>query len=240
MKKSLALLLIGTSIMLYSCKQEKGHSIKIFEKIYAADYHDYYSNRLNYEFKMNGTPINANKICDLILADSANFVTLNRINLADPDFSEKSILSVHEKYFGPEDSYFFYKHIVNQSLKHGCLVLQIEYPVEESGRNKVMIFSLMHKRTQRINKSAYIRWTSLRADLYSHLGPEFAEKHPSYMWGINKSTDTVETNLSFRSIKALYPDFQGKYILKKYKEIIVDYNYSTVDQSLFNHITFIE
>ncbi|MCL5990629.1 MAG: hypothetical protein M1419_00820, partial [Bacteroidetes bacterium] len=127
-------------------------------------------------------------------------------------------------------------------------LIQIEYPLEKYARKKVVLFILKDEYDQRIHKSAYISWSSLQSNiliLHPKKGLNLIFKnqgyyYPVYMWGINKTTDTIETNLSINSIKSLYPEFQGKYIFKKYSEIIVNYKYSTLDTSFFNNIQFID
>ncbi len=243
------LILIGCQNRKEKTKKSAEKNETTFEYIYEKDYEDYYFDKLNYEFNNNAKPKNADTVFALMMADSINLIDLKRINLPHPDFTEKSNLNIHELIIGSEKSYFFYKHweqIVNNHF-HNFLI-QIEYPLEKYARKKVVLFILKDEYDQRIHKSAYISWSSLQSNiliLHPKKGLNLIFKnqgyyYPVYMWGINKTTDTIETNLSINSIKSLYPEFQGKYIFKKYSEIIVNYKYSTLDTSFFNNIQFID
>lgn len=208
------------------------------DDIYRKDYKEFYINRLAYEMKTSAPSIELQRINQYLLMDSLHLVPLIRRNLKYHDLKEKAILFVKEKIclvdISIERSYIFYKYVDER-------IVQLEFPIEESGRNKMVIFFIRNNlNNEKIHKAGYIRWTSLEACYFKGYTWEEKKETPIYMWGINKSTDTVETNLCLKSIKELYPDFQGTYVFKKYKEIIVDYKYSTLDQSLFKHIKFVE
>ena len=116
----------------------------------------------------------------------------------------------------------------------------IEYALEYDTRKKRIIFAFGDYKKDYYS-SAYIDWSTKD---YLNDGQQtikmVLDYVPRYMWEINKTTDTITTNLSLNSIKLLYPEFEGVYIFKKYKEIIIDFNYSTFDSTFYQNIKFID
>jgi hypothetical protein len=235
MKSKYLIIMIITILFLNSCDKKKTYH---FNYIFQSDYPDYYWDRQNYEITNNLLPKNYFHLYDKFLKDSMNSILLKRNNLKHPDFTTKYILKVLEKTIGAKKTYFFYKHILNDYNDKS--ILHIEFPLDKNGREKMLILSIINEYKERTHKASYIRWTSKQANLYKHLRFEGRYKNPIYMWGINKTTDTIVSNLSLNNIKKLYPDFNGKFIQKKYKQINIDYNYSTGDTAFFNNIEFVE
>lgn len=210
--------------------------------IFYDDYPDYYENYYQFEFVENTKLIVGTKILNLMLKNNENLIGLHKINQDFDDFPEINTLTVVNQ-IGRNRSLKFYKYQMYFNLDTSAWLINYEYPIDTTLRKKIKIFELHYEypnpNPDTLYKSCYIEWSSKQANVFDK-HPELQSWRPEFMWGINKTTDTIQTNLSRESIMTLYPDFNGVYIFKKYSKIEVDYSYQIKDSSFFNHIKFIE
>jgi hypothetical protein len=135
--------------------------------------------------------------------------------------------------------YLIYKYL-HYYVESGELC-HIEYPLDSSGRSKRIIYYSSWRPDLYTFYSYYIDWSNKPIADRSWMNNEDDDTDYSlYTWSINRSTDTIKTNFSQKTINKLYPDFEGVYIYKKYKEITIDHSFSSFDRSLFEHIEFVE
>ncbi len=182
--------------------------------------------------------INASYIMNIIMIDSINFIETNKKNLEN--FEPYETLQAIELMRDNIKDFIFYKYYL-YNTQNGYSLQHIEYPIDSLGRKKVIIYTITKNYENIKLNSAYIKWSSKPYnELPDYLMKDYENFVPLYLWEINFLTDTITSNLSFKTIQRLYPDFQGKYIFKKYKEIIIDHSYSSFDRSLFEKIKFVE
>lgn len=184
--------------------------------------------------------IDPDKTAKVIINDSLEFIStkiINRVEFA-PFETIQAIQIVRDNVV----DFLFYKYYKYSTIeKQG--VTHIEYPLDTINRQKMMLFILGYHDGQKNLKSAYIKWSSKAYNEPPDYMKKTLQDRPYnylYLWGINFLTDSITTNLSLKSIKLLYPDFEGVYVFKKYKRIILDHNYSTFDRTFFKHIEFVE
>ncbi|HRP03151.1 MAG TPA: hypothetical protein PLE30_10940 [Candidatus Kapabacteria bacterium] len=207
---------------------------RLISKFYDEN-HQYFNNNVHPTLFESSKFINQDSVYNLIIEDSVNFIQLSRINYIE--FSPYLTLQVNEIIKDNIVDYLCYKYLSFNGNFNANLT-QIEYPLDSFGRKKMLIFGISYNRDFENLKCTYIEWSNI-----PYLDNSFMNDsmdYSLYLWGINKSTDTITTNLSIKTIKKLYPDFKGKYIFKKYRKIIIDHSYSSFDNSLFNNIKFVE
>ncbi len=235
MKKIIRILFfVCLSFLMLSCDNDK--KIRIYKGPYYEDFPEYYDNFIRYTLTENTKLLNS-AIIVKVLNDSSNFINYRNINQVDtiPYLTLQSI----EYYKDNIRDFLFYKYMIYSSKDYQGKMYQVEYPLELSGRKKMLILAFEHNFDTLANGAAYIQWSSKPMNIDDlKYNPDVAK--PSYLWGINKLTDTITTNLSIKTLQQLYPDFEGVYIYKKYSEITIDHSYSSFDRSLFEHIEFVE
>lgn len=228
------LFFICLSILMLSCDNDK--KFVIYKGAYYEDFPEYYDHFIRYTLTENTKLLNTDIIVK-VLTDSSNFINYRKINQIDtiPYLTLQSI----EYYKDNIRDFLFYKYMIYSSNDYLGEMYQIEYPLELSGRKKMLILAFEHNFDALANGAAYIQWSSKPMNISDlKYNPDVAI--PFYIWGINKLTDTITTNLSMKTLQQLYPDFEGVYIYKKYKEITIDHSFSSFDRSLFEHIEFVE
>lgn len=195
--------------------------------------YEFYFNRLDYELKHNTLSIHADSLKNLLLS---NYNMLINVKLIGKYRFYKSdvVLKVVDMPRGIERAYLFYKYYFHSTSSIYNPILHIEYPLQSDGRKKICIYILKNDSLQTDGNAAYIQWSSKAVNLEE--GNLIQHRIPIYTWGINTTTDTVITNLSIKDIKILYPNFSGVFIRKQYKELILNYKYSTSNGEFFNNI----
>jgi len=218
-----------------SCNENKKIKLIPVYKYYK-DYPEFYEGKRKYSFNKNLKLLNSEFLSEIIIKDSGNFIATR---IESDRYQDSFTVQANSIIVDNLIMYSYYKYLRygTGSINYGSLD-QIEYALEKDIRKKRLIFVLSDNR-ENITNSVYIDWSSNRYNDVSHLKlKEFP--YPIYMWEINKTTDTITTNLSLKSIKLLYTEFEGIYIYKKYKEIVLDFQYSTFDRIFFDHIEFID
>lgn len=210
------------TLLITSCKQ------KDVKNIQNNDLDNYFVNSLNYELQHNALSLDGNIIKSIFLNDSANLIELYNDNFK---VNNNTILRVVSIPRGIHTGLLFYKYMHYEMQYPAHNLLHVEYPLDENGRKKIQIFEISD---YDLPKAAYIIWSSKPINFN---GSIIARDSKSiYTWGINKSTDTIISNLKFNTIKSIYKDFEGVYIFKKYKSITFNYKYPTDNGSFFEHI----
>lgn len=114
-----------------------------------------------------------------------------------------------------EKDYFCYKSIpIRREWKYWHY---IEYPTNigwfknrtenQQGRKNI---SIMLNFTNRDSiKALYVYWVNNKKNMGG--GYENPKNSPHNRWGISYRTDTIFSNLSYKVIKSIFPDFQGYY-----------------------------
>ena len=240
-------------IFVISCKEhEKDTSIELYDIlriIYSNplefEYPYFYKDQMSFEINANVLPINGKEFYNLLLRDSSELIDV-RIKHLDSNnynliYKEGCIFGSYRCKEGV--SYKFYKHY-HGILNYRAKFFQIEFPLVRNSKEKILIFLISKKQEFGHYKynAAYIKWFSRNAQKsnYPFLPWDLNQKYPIYMWGINKSTDSIYTNFSERSIKELYPEFNGKYVFRNLNKIIIDYQYDIESKEFFDNIKFIE
>jgi len=201
------------------------------------EYTDYYVSKFQFEYKHNSKLIDIDTLLTVFKRDSSNMIKLVSKNSDLMCIEEFNNLIVKQKKVLNTKliRYDFYKIFNVQYQNYFKKALHIEFPKDKNAREKIMILSIQtlkpNNRAMLFDNGAYIKWINM---------PAYSEDYFCYMWGINKSTDTITTNLSLESIKMLYPDFEGKYIFKKYDSIVVDYSFIDNFELFFKKIKFFE
>ena len=226
-------------IFLISCKNEKKYQFIPLEKFskYYKIYPEFNDNREKYFLTTNLKLIDNNFFSKIIANDSNNFIFTRTISY---NGYALNILQANQFVLDNILLFKFYKYLTFTSERYSKCFYQIEYSLEYDNRKKRVIFAFGDFVKSNF-QSAYIDWSSRLYNDFSHI-PYKAKLDfvPLYMWEINKTTDTITTNLSLKSIQQLYHEFDGVYIYKKYKEIILDYSFSTFDSTFYQNIKFIE
>lgn len=243
MQQKYLYILIFILIGLVSCEGNKNpyiYDLKTITHEYAYEkyYPDYYKNKLLYEAQHNIPLRDPENVRRLISIDSNALIPLYRkqwpyiMNDTNDIFK---IVSKKSDYYTFQ--YLFYKRILCLDEMDRHVLFHIEYPLELSGRKKLTIFSIVEYgfEIDTMMKSAYIIWSSKGANSTTK-NSNYHGHNSVYMWEINRSTDTIITNLSYSTIKRLYPDFYGVYRKGKYKSITIDE--SLPSDEFFNKIEF--
>lgn len=236
-----------------SCKEsEKNTNIDLYDILryivsnpLEFEYPYFYKDQMSFEINANVFPINGKEFYNLLLRDSSELIDVRIKNLDSNNYNliykESFILG---SYLCKEGvSYKFYKHY-HGPINYKTDFYQIEYPLVRNSKEKILIFVISKK--QKFNhysyNAAYIKWFSRNAQKsnYPFLPWDPNQKYPIYMWGINKSTDSIYTNFSERSIKELYPEFNGKYVFRNLNKIIIDYQYDIESKEFYENIELIE
>lgn len=235
------MLLLYSSLIFGCIEDKKSNNLtywEAFETVFYKDYPEYYHNHVKYEFGRNAKIVDSQIYFEKIEKDSMNLFQLYKINSKVPDFRDEIIMKIIKRRVGGDESYIFYKYDDNYVGTNGNCLLNIEYPIDYSSRRKMKILAMYGLEQEHPYRAAFVQWsskpTNRRVSYYDSTAP------PVYMWGINKTTDTIWTNFSEESIKKLYPEFEGVYIFKKYDKVEIDYSYSTDDVEFFENIKFIE
>lgn len=223
-------------------KEQKENKLIVLDKDeYYPNYPDFYNFRLReyYENIHNGYFANPKRIISSIMQDSLAFIPFLYNNAyidrqQDTYLTFKSIILRRDRDF----QIVFYKFCTYYTDLGKFF--HIEYPVIQDARIKAQLFVIINPKNPDILKSAFIIWSSKPANTIDMKYSNKDMATPIYMWGINKTTDTITTNLSLQTIKSMYLDFEHVYNFKKYKSIEVDYQYTTMDDSFFKHIKFNE
>lgn len=240
-------------IFVISCKEsEKNTSINLYDvfKIISSnpleyDYPHFYKDQMSFEINANVLPINGKEFYNLLLRDSIELIDV-RIKKLDSNnynliYKEGCILGSYRCKEGV--SYKFYKHY-HGNINYRTEFIQLEFPLVRNSKEKILIFLISKKQEFHHYKynAAYIKWSSRNAQKSNYPFPprDPNQKYPIYMWGINKSTDSISTNFSERSIKELYPEFNGKYVFRNLKKIIIDYQYDIESKEFYENIKLIE
>lgn len=231
------LLILSIAFVINSCETEEKFTLAPPE--YYDDFPEYYDDFTSYTIRENTKLLSSEFVIKLLLLDSSNLIKINHNR--HNNFAPNLTLQAIEYYRDNERDFLFYKNLLYTSTSYHGVLYQIEYPIELNGRKKMIIMALKQYYNKYSMQAAFVEWSSKPMNpINIDNPPELDYAGPKYLWGINKLTDTITTNLNQKSIKKLYPDFKGVYIYKKYKEIIFDYSYSTFDRSFFEHIVFIE
>lgn len=235
-------------LLLSNCELKKdlvyvsGYEKMMSDTKYYKDYPEFYNNRRAYELNKNSSLINKQLAYRILQKEENKLTNINIINLVIPDFYfiKKPVFKMYEFRVGTSIQCIFFKYLEIWPNINSDPILHIEYPLTKRAREKMMILVWEKLINKKDLKAAYIHWISDKANMIYLMNYDVAEKYPIYMWGINKSTDTLYSNLSKRSIKLLFPEFRGEYIYKNYSNIELDYQYSLEDNSFFENIEFIE
>lgn len=188
-------------------------------------------NRLQYTINKTAKKIAEEKIRNIFHADSTELVNTKILNYEQMHEGNHTVYQLKERV--TDDNIIDF--VVFKHLKYAGYY-QVEYPLDETGRLKMNILISIEV-NPKIIQSAYIKWTS--KSVFGRDSVAGIKISSLYTWDINKTTDTIWTNLSLGSIKKLYPEFHGKYIHKMLDSIIINYNYSTHDYEFYNNIKFI-
>lgn len=198
---------------------------------------NYQENSFDYELYHNSIKMNKQQLEVILKNDSANLIESTIKNMTIETIEVLPLLKIVQLWKSDFVDFQFYK--IYRSMHGAKYLYEYEYPISYSGRLKTKVILIEPLPVRHNPKGAYIKWSSkpvYNEDLYV----DYNENHSIYMWGINKTTDTLTTNLSLKTIQILYPEFSGIYIFKKYKKIIVDYQYVMQGNEFFKKIEFIE
>ena len=228
-------------ISICSCNNEKDdlqtHGLRLAVIRFWNDYFDYYFSKFQFEYEHNTKLINIDTLLNVFSLDSSNMIKLIHKNFEMLNPTEYTNLTVRQEKVNNTEiiRINFYKIFNVPYIEDFKKVLHIEYPVDRNAREKMIILSVQtlkpDNRDIPYKQAALINWINL---------PAYSDDFPCYMWGINKSTDTLRTNLSLESIKMLYPEFNGVYVFRKYDSIVVDYQYIKNINVFFRKIKFYE
>lgn len=236
----LSILALITVIIIGCSKDEQNntnkskYSVVVYKWI--NEYPEFYSNPLKYEIDNNLKSINTNIIYNVLKNDSCNLMKMQRINLKSKD---STILIVKERRHNNNLGLIIYKQLEQYYYEKNCKIVQYEYPLSNDSRRKIVIFGIEYLDKQNESFCCYVSWSSTPVNVFKN------EKTPkltfyNYMWGINKSTDTITSNLSLNNIKSLYPEFEGIYIFKKYSSLVLNHEFPSNDLSFYSNIEFID
>jgi hypothetical protein len=249
MKNSKDYLIIVLLLLIVGCSEDsnpKSDEQKYFLYYkWCFNYPDFCKNRYNYELVNNGFLLDEKKIKSIYPTLKDSLIDLFNVYLSNFQIYDEQALQVSIRNQGIEKGYIFYKYLTNMSsngfvVNEDYYLRQIEYPIEETGRKKMMILSFWKQKVkQPDSEAAFIEWSSIRVDSIP-IKWGLYDSYPIYMWGINKTTDTLKTNLSLECIKMMFPEFEGEYIYKNYKKIEINYEYSTFQKEFYDSIKFIE
>lgn len=103
-----------------------------------------------------------------------------------------------------------------------------------SSRPRFCWISMKDIKTKR--KAIFICWSNTGPTYEEYQKTNLLKQH--YDYEIGKKTDTIATNLSYKKIKFLYPEFSGVYQQIKLDSISLDYAYWSTDLSFYNSIIF--
>lgn len=202
------------------------------------EYPEYYKNRFKYYLDHYNNILNVKNIIDLMKTEAPNMINLIQLNNHSFNKDIFQLKEVKYENSGNSKSNFqILKHITENSFENESEIIQIEYPSTYNTRKKCLIISKINYNNKIKNKCFYVQWSTKPDHLmnFEIIGPY----KPCYMWGINKTTDTLLTNLTLINVKKLFPQFEGIYIFKTFKEIIIDYSYETSDISFYWNIEFV-
>lgn len=213
---------------------DKNMLLREFEEEYPEFYR---SNRLDYEISHNGYD-KYNKLYNRIFMNKAlKMIDYADLNYPYPSYEEFSIFEIQKKYINNSNQFIFFKRYRTSPIFYkDYLVYHYEYPITDDGKQKMMILAFQYSYDNPNLKAAYIKWTSKPANTMKYLN---WNREPIYMWGINASTDSIETNLPYKLIKSFFKDFKGNYTYKNYDSIIVDYSVLEKEK-FFKNIQFKE
>jgi hypothetical protein len=200
--------------------------------LYFDIYPEFYKNSLEYENRIISKK-NEDRYLSLFSTNKVKFINL-KIKNGSVIKSKSNVFKINQNNK--------YKKTVN-ILKHNLLfnenfnksILQIEYFVTKNSKIKMMIFGFPN---DSINNCFYIKWSSKNVDDFIKPCSRRGLFSPTFMWGINKSTESITSNLDSETIKQLFPDFEGLYYLENFKEIIIDYKYNIENLDFYWNIEF--
>jgi hypothetical protein len=242
-----AFILLSVTFIISCEKENKEEDLGNFiSGIYPEKFKDFYINIMSYELSNNSKLIPVDTLSEIFNENSINNIPFSQKEFQNTKNTE--VFSMIKLSYKALNYFAFFKNMEIFFIDKQESYLLIEYPVDYSARCKMLIIaqkkSLPMFSEENYSKSFFVKWSTRPAFSYiksKHKKIKTKEKSiPVYTWGINITTDTITTNLSLKNIKQLYPDFEGKYLFKKYDSIVVDYSYINNFELFFKKIKFFE